>query len=155
MSNKREEREVRPERKRKGGPKIGVHYAKMSVPEGVIPPDRVGRWINDRGTRIQLAMGDDWEFVPNTGSVRIGDGFDDKNSDVGDKISMIVGSGGDGGKPERAYLMMKYRDWYEADRDEKQKQNDAIEDAIKRPGYKAGEKGLDESGMYGKMKYKS
>ena len=148
------EKELKPVRKRKGGVPLGVHHSKLSVPDGLIPSDRVGRWVNDKDNRITLALGSDWEFVVSTEGVHIGDGFENKNSDIGAKISQIVGQNGQG-EPMRAYLMMKWRDWHEEDQAKKAERDDELEAAIRKPGYGAKEKGVDTDGISGKMKYKA
>lgn len=157
MSRTKKETEKNEEtsrRKRRKGVRLGVHHSKLSVPDGLIPSHKVGRWINDVDNRIHLALESDYEFVTSTVDTHIGGGTNDGNSDIGSKISKVVGST-KSGEPMRAYLMMIDRDWYEEDQGEKQKRNDDIDEQISNPGYGADQKGLAKSSMYGKMTYKS
>ena len=75
-------KETKRRRKRKGGKPLGVHYAKLSVPDGLIPEDRVARWFNDNDNRIQRAIDNDWEFVTSSDNSHVGDGSTDSGRDV-------------------------------------------------------------------------
>lgn len=141
-------------RKRKGGVPLGVHHSKLSIPDDLIPPNKVGRWVNDVDNRIAMALNGDYEFVTSTKDSHVGDDYRDGNSDIGSKISKVVGST-KSGEPMRAYLMMIDREWYEEDQAKKQEKVDGIDRAIKTPGFGAGQKGLDKSNMYGKIDYKA
>ena len=142
----------RGKRKKQKG-QIGGYTTKLSVPDGLIPADRVGRWCNDVDMNIKNKLDEDWEFVQAKGTP-IGNGTKDTNSDIGTKVSAVVGSTKTG-EPMRAFLMMKWKDWQEEDQVEKQKINDDIEAQIKNPGFGVNKKGVDKSNTYGKMQYKA
>lgn len=154
MGRPKKEEQEKIRKKRRKGTALGVHHLKLSVPDGLIPSDKIGRWINDVDNRIEMALNSDYEFVTNKDNAHIGNGIRNENTDIGSKISKIVGSGKNG-EPIRAYLMMIDRDWYEEDQAKKEEKNNMIEQAIRVPGYGAGQKGLEKSSMYGKMSYKS
>lgn len=133
---------------------LGVHHSKLSVPDGLIPKSHVGRWVNDVDNRIQLALNGGYEFVPATDDSKVGDGYEDGNTDIGGKISKIVGSE-KSGAPMRAYLMMIKKEYYKEDQATKQAKVDAIDAAINTPGFEAGQKGLGQNHMYGRVDYKA
>jgi len=91
----------------------------------------VGRWINDVGNRIALALQGDWTHV-----------MESTGPDGEEKpVSMVVGTREDGG-PLTAYYMEIPDKFYREDQAEKQKQVDVIDDAI-RHGNIEGEVGKD------------
>jgi len=97
------------------------------------------RWINDDNrSRIDEAQAAGYTFVTTQGIERIGDDGD-QNTDPGSRISMRVGTCDDG-SAMRAYLMAIPRQYYEKDQSEKQKQIDAIDQAIKNGQAAPGEK---------------
>jgi len=140
-------------RKRKGGVPLGVYHSKMAVPPGTIASDKTGKWINDVDNGITNALNADWEFVMAKNDTHIGDGHKDNNTDLGQKISMLVGTEKTG-EPQKAYLMEIYTDWYEEDQIQKQAGPNAFDKAIMDGGYKSEEKGLAKSATYGNIKYK-
>ena len=143
-------------RKRKGGVPLGIHHSKMSVPDDLIPKGKVGRWINDTKNRLSIALGDDWEFLNSTDDSHVGGGLSDKNSDIGTRISQIVGSDGKTNEPMRAYLMVKWEDWYIEDQDKKDEKIRALDEGIGRGGMGLDVKpNVDKSHFYGKMDYKA
>jgi hypothetical protein len=83
---------------------FGVPRVKTSV-LGNIPGYEVS-WINDIGSRIQMALMGGYEFIsPSEIDLAVGaSGVTPDSSDLGDKISMIVGTL-DNGNSLRAYLM--------------------------------------------------
>lgn len=92
---------------------FGVPRSRLSV-IGSIPGYTLA-WINDAGGRIEEAQLGGYEFVKRN-EIRLAVGMDGDvtphNSDLGDRISMIVGvQGNKGNEPLRAYLM-KIRNEY-------------------------------------------
>lgn len=95
---------------------LGTAQLKLEYPsrEGY-----VRRWFNDRGNRIHAAQAAGYEFV-------------EENSDGRRmRVSRRVGTHEDGA-PMNAYLMEIRQEFYDEDQAEKQKVNDAIDDAIMR-----------------------
>lgn len=148
MSNKNKKQDL-PRRKRVP---LGTHHQKMSVPEEMIPDTHVARWFNDKDNRIQRAIDAGYEFVKPMEGKKIGDGERDGNTDIGTKVSKIVGENRSG-DPMRAYLMMIRKEWYEEDQAKKMERVNAIDEAIGTPGFGAAKKGLDKSKTYGKISY--
>lgn len=93
--------------------------------EGFVP-----RWINDKGGRVHQALNGGYEPVFKDDRVIAGESGNDRNSDMGSWVSQIVGTKEDG-SPLRAYLMKIKREWYEDDQKAKQKQVDAVDEAIR------------------------
>jgi len=92
---------------------FGVPRSRMSV-IGELPGYTLA-WINDLGGRLEEAQLGGYEYVKR-GEIRLAVGMDGDvtphNSDLGDRISMIVGTHGKvNGEPLRAYLM-KIRNEY-------------------------------------------
>lgn len=92
---------------------FGVPRSRLSV-IGSIPGYTLG-WINDTGGRIEEAQLGGYEFVKRN-EIKLAVGMDGDvtphNSDLGDRISMIVGMQGNRtNEPLRAYLM-KIRNEY-------------------------------------------
>lgn len=111
---------------------LGAIRAKMTVDAGTKEryPGKKMRWVNDTADgRVQHAQDGGYEFVASDGSEQVGEGGNG-NSDMGSRISRIVGKNEDG-TPLRAYLMAIDENLYEEDQAEKQKEVDAIDAQIK------------------------
>lgn len=107
---------------------FGVPQSRLTVANQ--DPNFVYRWVNDDGRgRLDRAVQGGYEFAPDT--MRVGTGSRDGNSDVGSKVSRVVGTQ-EGGAGMRAYLMRIPRDLYNEDQAAKQRQVDEIDKAIKR-----------------------
>lgn len=94
---KREEVTTTERRRRKGG-----ETHKLAIPDSVkqAHPDMEFRWARDLGARMQqLTVSDDWDKVPN--------------------VDPIHGGTGEAGLGYKMHLMMKPREFMEADRREK------------------------------------
>jgi len=77
------------------------------------------RWINDADVRLfRLTKQDDWEVMTQNGAA-----LKDDNTDLGDGISIPVGTKPDG-SPMRAYLCRKLRRFYDDDQKMKQTELD-------------------------------
>lgn len=153
MSRNKEEAPVRKRKRKSQGP-LGGFNAKLSIPKGLVPDDKMPRWVNDVDNRLQTFLDNDYEFVQAKEGMKIGDTGTDGNTDIGSKISKVVGTTKTN-EPMRAYLMMIDRDWYEEDQAEKQVKVDNIDRAIRSPGFGADTKGLDKNHTYGKIDYKA
>jgi hypothetical protein len=109
---------------------FGVPASRLTVANQ--DPNFVYRWINDDGRgRLDRAISGGYEFVESEAAQKIGAGSADGNSDVGSRVSRIVGTQ-EGGAGMRGYLMRIRREWYVEDQKAKQAQVDEIDKAIKR-----------------------
>jgi hypothetical protein len=105
--------------------------AKMWVPD---LPGYFCYWFNDTGGRLEQALAASFEFVNkeevdiNPGGVA-NDVSNNSGSDLGSRISMVVGTSETGG-PLRAYLMKLPLEYREDDVAEQQDQRDEIMAAI-------------------------
>ena len=108
---------------------FGVPQSRLTVANQ--DPNFVYRWINDDGRgRLDRAISGGYEFVQSEGQ-KVGSGAADGNSDVGSKVSRVVGTQ-ENGSGMRAYLMRIRREWYVEDQRSKQSQVDEIDRAIRR-----------------------
>jgi hypothetical protein len=111
---------------------LGSFRTKLSVDESQLDRNQWNyRWIRDTGARIAQAQAAGYEFVPDDGTIDVGE--KEGNTDLGGKISVIGGD--DNRKQEGAYRMYLMRQpiaYHKEDQLEKQKRVDAINDQIKR-----------------------
>jgi len=107
---------------------LGAPRRKMSANN--IPKNKVARWVNDWPGRVNNAIQGGYRLVMGD-ETTIGDETVDLNTDMGMAVSMVVGKNDDG-TPLRAYLMVIDKDLYEQDQDEKQKEVDKIDNAIRK-----------------------
>lgn len=104
---------------------LGVLHLQMTVDD--IPENKVGRWVNDDGDRLNRAVKGGYDFIKDR--KKVGDGYEDGNEDLGMMTSKVVGSK-DSGEPIRAYLMIIDKDLYEQDQQVKLDRIDEVEEAI-------------------------
>lgn len=108
---------------------FGVPQSRLTVANQ--DPAFVYRWVNDDGRgRLDRALAGGYEFAPSE-SQRVGSGAADGNSDVGSRVSRVVGTQ-EGGAGMRAYLMRIKREWYLEDQRAKQAKVDEIDKSIRR-----------------------
>ena len=113
--------EVAVERRRRtaSGPTAGL---KLSVPEDMKDPNFEYRWANDKPGRIrQMTIDDDWDVV---------------STDRPDQLTAaaegsVMRRAVDKATGDNAVLLRKPKQFFEADRLEKQKPVDAIEKALR------------------------
>lgn len=129
---------MREERRRKG--KVGKLDQKLAVDPAMMDPAYRYRWANDNELRVQNLEANDWDIVDARDPLKDRDG----RSGLGSAVSKVVGRNDDG-SPKKAYLMRKRRDWYDADKAERQAEINKQETAIKNP------EGLEGQG-YGEVK---
>ena len=95
----------------------------------------VYRWVNDEGNRLHdLTVSDDWEVVPDRSATLKADG-----TGMGAEIAVPVGVG-EHGRPMRAVLLRKSKDWHNDDQMAAMRRIDEQEAAIKQgasPGVEA------------------
>jgi hypothetical protein len=100
----------------------------MELPE--IPGYHV-HWINDYPGRVEQAQDGGYEFVDRS-EVKMNDrGPTPTDSDLGTRVSMVVGRNEDG-TALRAYAMKIKQEWYDEDQAAIQAHNDKIEKSIRR-----------------------
>jgi hypothetical protein len=128
---------------------LGMFRRKMTLPDGLISPGYVPRWINDTGNRLEDAQKAGYEFV--FSEKHIGEGVESANTDIGSRVSKVVDKSPRLGNPMRAYLMQIKKEWYDNDQKEKLGQVEAVDDTIKRGKYAVGEK--EKGAYYGKTEY--
>lgn len=126
--------ESRPERRRKKrsgaieGRRLGVDTELL---------DRANyayRIVNDRpGRLVDFNSHDDWDFVTNDGGA-----VSENSSDLGARVSWIVGTGPDG-QPLRAYLMRKPKSFYDEDQADKAADLDEQINQLRRGMSRSGE----------------
>ena len=123
---------------RKSRVPLGVPRSKLTVPQ------REGyhrRWINDVPGRLHAAGQAGWEYVEDP-DLHVGDGAESGNSDMGSRVSRLVGKTESGG-PLRAYLMEIKQEFYEEDQAAKLAVVDETDRAIRE-----GKIGDDQEGRY-------
>ena len=119
---------------------LGRMRRKMSIPDGLIPKNKVARWINDKSGRLQAAQEGGYTFVDDP-LAKVGEGSEDGRDSLDTKISRVVGTKEDG-SPLKAYLMVINKSLYDADQAEKNRHLDEIDASIRR-GNVEGEVGKD------------
>lgn len=123
--------EVKQRRRRREG--LGAERnLKLNVPESMKDPNFVYRWVNDRPGRVlQMTTMDDWEKAPIVTEQNAGEGTVETRV-----VDKSVG--------ERAVLLRKPKDFYEADKAEEQKLLDARDETMRR-GAPDSQEGLSSS----------
>ena len=106
---------------------LGTPKTKLFIPNMA---GYIGRVINDIPGRIEAALEGGYEFVQIEDAPGWGNAITDGNTDLGTKVSRIVGTHQDG-TPMRGYLMRIREEWYKADQAEKQTRIDEVDIAIK------------------------
>lgn len=111
--------EAMPARRRRAD--VGTTGKRLAVRTDMLDLEKyVYRWVNDSEVRLfRLTKQDDWDVVLQDGSV-----LKEDNTDLGNAVSMPVGTKPDG-SAMRAYLCCKLRRFY--DDDQKMKQTDLDE----------------------------
>lgn len=119
---------------------LGVMRSKLSVSGYDIPEDKVARWVNDKPGRLMAAEEGGYQFVVDP-KATVGEEPLDGRDNIDQRVSRHVGPGEDG-KPMKAYLMVIDKDLWEEDQEEKQREVDETDRAIRR-GSIHGEPGVD------------
>jgi hypothetical protein len=122
MTRENRATEERTERRKKRGETV-LSGINLAVDESKLDRNNYEyRWVNDKGARMAQMHADDWDPAPE-GAVLGSD------EDVSAQ-SKVVGT--DEGKPYRAVLMRKRKQWYAEDQKEKQRPLDEMDNAIRR-----------------------
>lgn len=103
--------------------------AQAKLPVGRTDPNFHYHWANDTPGRVELFTAAGYTFVEKN-EVTLTPSVTPRSSDLGDKVSAVVGRNEDG-TPLRAYLMKKRRDWFLEDQSKGQERPDMIERMIR------------------------
>lgn len=107
---------------------LGTQRTKLNVPED---PRFKYHWFIDEPGRVESAVIAAYDFCSATEFPEYGvDEVLPGNSDLGTKISRVVGSHEDG-RPMRAYLMRIPMEYYQEDEQERMQAIDKIEESIR------------------------
>lgn len=111
------------ERRRKPGSLVHAG-TKLGVNEEMLDRSKYAyRFVNDTPGRVEAMYANDWDPVSGEGVKPDADG-------LGSVVEKVVGVSD--GRPVKGVLMRKRREWFEADRAEKQKPLDEMDEAIRR-----------------------
>lgn len=128
--------EVQSDRRRKRG---GTQAGKLAVPEEMLDRDNFAyRWANDKDNRLSdLTQNDDWTIVRAPAT-----------EGEGTPVTRNVGT--HEGKPLKAYLIQKPKDYFEADHAERLRPVNELENEIRRGGtaHLKSEEAGDTGGLY-------
>ena len=127
VSRTRAPRTVRPEadagRERRKKPGATTHYGKkLHIDKEQMDPAYKYRWVNDTASRVRDLEAEDWDPVKRLAAAG--------GDTPGSVASKFVGSDA-GGKPIKAVLMRKRKEWYDADQKEKRAPLDEMDKAIR------------------------
>jgi hypothetical protein len=119
--------ETKTARRRRNTDQLTGNRNRMAVDTSTLDRENFEyRFINDVGTRVHdLTVRDDWDIVSDRDGKVKGDTAGD-----GAQVAVNAGNGADG-KPVRAILVRKPKDFYKTDDAAKQRQIDAQEAALK------------------------
>lgn len=108
---------------------------RLAVNMGLLDHSRFAyRWVNDAPARLfQLTQQDDWDIVKANGDAVKAD-----NTDLGDAVSIVVGTKPDG-SALRSYLCRKPRRYFDEDRQKRQTELDEQLAQLRRGNTAAGE----------------
>lgn len=108
---------------------LGVARAHLTVADK--DPHYQYRWIKGSPERLAAAEAGGYEYVQQGQAGKVGEGAEDGNTDIGSRVSRVVGTHADG-KARTDYLMRIPKETYEADQAAKQRQVDEVDQAIRR-----------------------
>lgn len=134
-----EQRVLRKQRKPQD---ISGFSQKLSVPDDMKDPRLVYRWVNDTSTRHHDMLNKGWIYADNAIVAK-----DERNSGTGTRIERIANERTTP-KPQKTFLMVKPREFYEEDKAAEQAKIKAHEQAIQRADAVRNQQGGSEPGMY-------
>lgn len=139
--------EMRALRRDRNSQDVSGFSQKLSVPEDLKDKRLVYRWVNDASTRHYEMQQKGWIYAESMDIAK-----DARNSGTGTRIERIANERTVRGAPQKTFLMVKPREFYEEDKAAEAAQIKAAEQSIVG---KAGdqrqvrnEQGVAESGMY-------
>lgn len=139
--------EMRVLRKQRNSQDVSGFTQKLSVPEDLKDKRLVYRWVNDASTRHHEMQQKGWIYAENMDIAK-----DARNSGTGTRIERIANERTVRGAPQKTFLMVKPREFYEEDKAAEAAKIKAHEQAINgRAGDQRNvrnEQGAVEPGMY-------
>jgi len=96
----------------------------------LIPPDKIGRWINDDPGRLEDAQQAGYTFVKDS-DAQVGEGAENERDGLSSSVRRRVGVRADG-KAKMAYLMAISREFFEEDQTGKEQDRKEIESGLRR-----------------------
>ena len=118
--------QISQERRRRNSDSLAGIRSRLTVRQELDTENFAYRWVNDVDNRLHdLTVNDDWEMVEN----RAGDMKPD-GTGVGSEVATPVGTG-ENGRPIRAVLLRKKKDWYDDDERAKKRRIDDLESGLK------------------------
>ena len=112
---------------------FGAHRTRLQLSDAEYNAMRkagyVPHWFNDQHGRINRALSAGYVFVKPEEAMSIGQAaIGRENSDLGDKVSVVVSRAGE---PIRAYLMKIKEEFYDSDQAQKEEALKATDEMIK------------------------
>lgn len=107
-----------------GRPRFRLSASKL------IPPEKVGRWVNDDPGRLEAAQEGGWVFLSDP-NAKVGESAENERDLLSTNVRRRVGTR-DGGEKKVGYLMVIDKELYDQDQAEKQQQIDAVERGLAR-----------------------
>lgn len=133
--------EMRALRKERKPTDIGGYNQKLSVPANLKDPRLEYRWVNDKSARHYEMKQKGWDYATNDILAK-----DERNSGTGTRIERISDERTTQ-KPEKTFLMVKPKEFYDEDKAAEAAKIKANESAIQR-GEVRNEQGGSEPGTY-------
>jgi hypothetical protein len=103
--------EMRAQRKSRNSQDVSGFTQKLSVPENLKDPRLVYRWVNDTSTRHHEMQQKGWAYAESMDIAK-----DARNSGTGSRIERIANERTTRGTPQKTFLMVKPREFYEEDK---------------------------------------
>ena len=131
---------IKSERRRRDGISLSGYRDRLHVDEQLLDRENFSyRWINDEPGRVyQMTQQDDWDIVSDR----------DSDSGMGSETANQVGSGAEG-SPLRAILVRKPKEYFDEDKNKKQRHIDEAESAMQSSGDNPGvTPGAKQDGQY-------
>lgn len=117
---------IQQERRRRNTDALGGRRQRLAVRGDLDKENFAYRWVNDDGNRLHdLTVNDDWEVVEDRSGKMKPEG-----TGVGSEVATPVGTG-EHGRPVRAVLLRKPKNWYDDDERAKQRRIDETELGLK------------------------
>lgn len=134
--------EMRALRRERKPQDISGFSQKLSVPQDLKDPRLEYRWVNDTDMRHHDMQKKGWIYADNAIVAK-----DERNSGTGSRIERIANERTTP-KPQKTFLMVKPREFYEEDKKAELAQIKAHEQAIQRADAVRNQQGGSEPGMY-------
>jgi hypothetical protein len=116
--------DIRQRRRERGPADPLLGRLKLAIPEDAKDKDFVYRWVNDSEMRVYSMKERDWELVDDLDIAK-----DERNTSIGTRIERVANER-TVAKPQKAYLMRKYREFFDEDERRKESARQLGEEAI-------------------------